>query len=185
MQEQFCIKNCCIVRYCPLVLAWATTIHKFQGFEAGFDVDDHINYIIADINNIAWEQKKPGTAYTVASRAKTIGTVSKETPYPKDSNLFFDGQISSDRFMYGHYCQDGSRTQAAVKQEAWVNYLMQKSLETKRELNEEKIQSCRTYVSSMLNQIQIHDTNDLQERIVDMIRNPSEIWKKNREKYIL
>ena len=38
---------------------------------------------------------------------------------------------------------------------------------------------------SMLNQIQIHDTNDLQERIVDMIRNPSEIWKKNREKYIL
>ena len=36
------------------------TVHQFQGFEAGFEVDDHINYIVADINNIAWEQKKNG-----------------------------------------------------------------------------------------------------------------------------
>ena len=87
--------------------------------------------------------------------------------------------------MYGNYCQDGSRTQAAVKQEAWVNYLMQKSLETKWELKEEKNRSCRTYVTTMLNQIQIHDTTELQERIVDMLRKPSVTWKKNREKYVL
>ena len=34
---------CCSVKYCPLVLAWATTVHKFQGFEAGFDEKDQIN----------------------------------------------------------------------------------------------------------------------------------------------
>jgi len=26
---------CCSVKYCPLVLAWTTIVHKFQGFEAG------------------------------------------------------------------------------------------------------------------------------------------------------
>ena len=90
---------CCICKHCPLVLSWATTVHKFQGFEAGFDEDDTVNYIIADINNLTWES--PGTAYVVTSRAKTIGQVTESTPYPKRSNLFFDGTICEDRFMNG------------------------------------------------------------------------------------
>ena len=66
-----CPKKCCNAKYCPLVLAWATTIHKFQGFEAGFEPHDTINRIIADISTLDWEKLNPGTAYVVASRAKT------------------------------------------------------------------------------------------------------------------
>lgn len=42
MITKFCNQkqSCCQVTYCPLVPAWATTIHKFQGFEAGFDKND-------------------------------------------------------------------------------------------------------------------------------------------------
>ena len=45
-----CPKKCCNARYCPLVLVWATTVHKFQGFEAGFAEYDSI----ADINSLEW-----------------------------------------------------------------------------------------------------------------------------------
>ena len=88
MYRHFCPRGCCIATYSPLVLAWATTIHRFQGFEAGFDESDDIKHIIANINVLAWEMLHPGTAYTVASRAKTIGTKTPTTPHPLDSNLF-------------------------------------------------------------------------------------------------
>jgi hypothetical protein len=39
-------KTCCSVTFCPLVPAWATTIHKFQGFEAGFDEKDQFQHLI-------------------------------------------------------------------------------------------------------------------------------------------
>ena len=92
MNETLCdVSKCCVARYCPLVLAWATTVHKFQGFEAGFDDSDLINHIIANLNDLDWEKKFPGTAYVVTSRAKTIGTATDDNQYPLDSNLFFDG----------------------------------------------------------------------------------------------
>ena len=56
MTELICSKTCCSACYCPLVLAWATTIHKFQVFEAGFDENDTINYILADINTLNWKK---------------------------------------------------------------------------------------------------------------------------------
>ena len=81
MSELFCEKKFCIARFCPLVLAYATTVHKFQGFEAGFNEGDTINHevdtinhIIADMGNLNWEKKLRKTAYIIASRATTIGT---------------------------------------------------------------------------------------------------------------
>ncbi len=41
-------QTCYKVKYCPLVPAWATTIHKFQGFEAGFDENDQFKQLIVD-----------------------------------------------------------------------------------------------------------------------------------------
>ena len=74
MSEFFCEKKCCIARFRPSVLAYATTVHKFQGFEAGFNEGDTIIHIIADISDLNWEKKNPGVAFVVASRAKSIGT---------------------------------------------------------------------------------------------------------------
>jgi len=42
-QDVLCDKGYCVARYCLLVLAWATTVHKSQGFEAGFQQGDLIN----------------------------------------------------------------------------------------------------------------------------------------------
>ena len=46
MRTQHCRKSCCSVTFCPLVPAWATTIHKFQGMEAGFDKNDQFQHLI-------------------------------------------------------------------------------------------------------------------------------------------
>ncbi len=50
MITKFCNRkqSCCKVTYCPLVPAWATTIHKFQGFKAGFDKNDQFKQLIVD-----------------------------------------------------------------------------------------------------------------------------------------
>ena len=73
--EMRCNKNgCCSVKFCPLVPAWASTIHKFQGFEAGFDDTDQFKYLIVDPGPTSWEQNCPGALYVALSRAKTMGT---------------------------------------------------------------------------------------------------------------
>ena len=86
-QEVLCDKGCCVARYCPLILAWTTTVHKFQGFEPGFQQGDLIDRIIASLNNLDWG-KCPGAAYVATSRARTIA----------QSNLFYIGQIGATRF---------------------------------------------------------------------------------------
>ena len=139
MYRHFCPRGCCIATYCPLVLAWATTIHKFQGFEAGFDESDDINYIIANINNLAWEKLHPGTAYTVTSRAKTIGAKTPDKPHPLDSNLFFEGQIGSQRFTNIAEKVNGEKCELLVKRENWVDYLHEREAASKLcRMNSEK-----------------------------------------------
>jgi ATP-dependent exoDNAse (exonuclease V) alpha subunit len=59
------------VTYCPLVPAWATTIHKFQGFEAGFEKIDQFKHLIVDSGNLTTQLQNPGTLYVAMSRAKT------------------------------------------------------------------------------------------------------------------
>ena len=86
------------VEYCPLVSAWATTVHRFQGHEAGFDRKYQINRIVADIGPPDWEKTNPGTAYVVTSRARTIGNPTVDNPYPIDSALYFDCPIGTQRF---------------------------------------------------------------------------------------
>jgi hypothetical protein len=63
-------QSCCTATYCPLVTAWATTIHKFQGFEAGFDPNDQFKHLIVDPGNLTTEQQNPGILYAAMSRAK-------------------------------------------------------------------------------------------------------------------
>ena len=77
--------------YCPLVSAWATTIHKFQGFEAGFDINDQFKQLIVDPGDLTTKLLNPGTLYVALSRAKLIGTITPNELHPKDSALFWTG----------------------------------------------------------------------------------------------
>jgi hypothetical protein len=77
--------------YCPLVPAWATTIHKFQGFEAGFDKNDQFKHLIVDPGNLTTKLQNPGILYVTLSHANTIGTVTPNNLHPKDSTIFWTG----------------------------------------------------------------------------------------------
>ena len=102
MKETLCRKQCCTVKWCPLVTSWATTIHKFQGFEAGMDEKDMFRYLICDPGNTSWEQTCPGAFYVALSRAKTIGDMTSDTQFPKNSAIYWINEgICSTRIREG------------------------------------------------------------------------------------
>jgi hypothetical protein len=78
----------CSVTFCPLVPSWATLIHKFQGFESGFDKNDQFQHLIINLGDIKSEQQKPGILYVAMSRAKTIGDMTNGTPNPRNSAVY-------------------------------------------------------------------------------------------------
>jgi len=76
MRTVRCTTGCCEITCCPLVLAWALTIHKFQGFEAGFGPNDAVKHLLVDPGCLSFEHQNLGLLYVAISRAKTIGDVS-------------------------------------------------------------------------------------------------------------
>lgn len=110
---------CCHVRFCPLVPAWATTIHKFQGFEAGHDDDDRFKYLLIDPGNKYWEQMHPGSLYVALSRGKTL------------SNIYWIGDgMCINRIQDGAFKQDGTLCELFKKRKNWVEYLRNKQVQT-------------------------------------------------------
>lgn len=137
VHEIICRKACCTVKCCPLVPAWATTIHKFQGFEAGFDKKDIFNHLICDPGDLKWEQKCPGALYTALSRAKTMGTFTDDKP--TDSAIYWKGSaICETRITNGALKRGKRPTDQKVncvlidKRDNWVNYLTQQQQKTKK-----------------------------------------------------
>ena len=128
-----CRKGCCNVIWCPLEISWATTIHKFQGFEAGFDVNDMFSHLIIDPGDTKWEQSCPGALYVALSRAKTMGTFTSDIEYPLDSAVYWYGShISQYRILRGHLKKNpktgapGEKCLLITKREKWVEYLEKK-----------------------------------------------------------
>jgi hypothetical protein len=79
---------CCLVTFRPLVPSWATTIHRFQGFEAGFDRNDQFQHLIINPGDIKSEQQQPGILYVAMSHAKTMGDMTNDTPNPRNSAVY-------------------------------------------------------------------------------------------------
>jgi hypothetical protein len=186
MVEQGCSKNpghpCCSVHYCPLILSWATTVHKFQGFEAGFDVSDSINRIIADVNDLEWEKKCPGTAYVVTSRAKTLGNATPRRPHPMDSALYFQGNFGQPRFKDILRKMNGDTCLLVKKRQAWVDFLHQRGQITAEKFNAVKRSQLRMSISDIMSSNPIESQTDLHKRIVNVIQNPNEKWRELRSR---
>ena len=133
-----CRKGCCTVTWCPLEISWATTIHKFQGFEAGCGINDMFRRLIVDPGDLKWEQTCPGALYVAFSRAKTMGTVSDDTSFPQDSAIYWYGTgISTTRILDGHLKNNTTKGGPKVKcllitkQDRWVAFLHQRKEETR------------------------------------------------------
>lgn len=181
--------SCCTVQYCPLVPAWATTIHKFQGFEAGKDDTDQIKQLIVDPGNIAWEQQCPGALYVALSRAKTMGDDSSP---PQNSAIYWksdgmstkritDGSLRWDQKRRGHKID----CQLIEKRANWVEYLDTKAKNTIgnkypiRKLEQIKRTSYKQAIQGLdLNGIKVL------ECISDIIQHPNPTWKMNRRRYL-
>ena len=71
---------------------------------------------MSDIGPLDWEKKKPGTAYVVVSRARTIGSPMVDNPYPTDSALYFESRIGTQRFENVLLKDNGEKT-VMVKKE--------------------------------------------------------------------
>ena len=130
-----------------------------------------IKYIVANIGSKEWEKKCPGTAYTAASRARTIGKILENNPYPTDSNLFFDGQISERRFTDCIYKDDGNICMEARKRREWVTYLLEKADITKKRGSVQACSHKEFFVKEHMNNRPITSLKDLDTRIVDMLQN--------------
>ena len=176
MKTSMCRSNCCTVRWCPLVSCWATTIHKFQGFEAGFDETDMFRYLMVDPGNLKWEQDCPGALYVALSRAKTMGTFMAEGHFTKKSAIYWKGDgISKTRIIDGSL-KNGLRKgdpkvkcENIVKRDTWVNYL-----KTRRNATSDKTYSERE-IWNIRNKR--YSQGELQDCIFQMITEPNSTWQ--------
>jgi len=182
-------QSCCKVTYCPLVPAWATTIHKFQGFEAGFDETDQFKHLIVDPGDLTTELQNPGILYVALSRAKTIGTVSSNTLHPKDSAIYWTGSgICTTRVLNITQKRkpDGTMTNCLKvnKRQEWVDYLIERHrITSKNQYNEKKLDKIEKKLPKNIKRMK---RVNLQTAIATIITNPNETWKNlKREKYMV
>jgi hypothetical protein len=120
-----------MVTYCPLVTAWATTIHKFQGFEAGFDQNDQFKHLIVNPGNLTTKQQHPGILFAAMSHAKTMGHMTPNNPHPKDSAIFWTGSGICENRVLNITKKSGLDSNITNclkinKRQEWVNHLLEK-----------------------------------------------------------
>ena len=181
---------CCTVDFCPLVPAWATTIHKFQGFEAGPENHDMMKYLIVDPGDIEWEKKCPGAFYVALSRAKTIGEILDK--HPTDSSIYWTGSgMCVDRVKFGAFKGgtrttkfDGEECELIRKRHHWVEFL------TKKEQNT----STYHYTDSVLQTIRAttygtatsthYSSKEILNRIAAIIDKPTAAWLRRKRCYL-
>ena len=130
-------------------------------------------------------EKNPGTAYTVASRAKTIGTLLPDNPYPQDSNLFFDGTLGGHRFTDGSKKADGKECVLFQKRNLWIKHLDQRIKKTKMKRTIGEIQTMKLFVIDNITNHNIQSKESIEQKIISMLRNPNTQWSSQRKAYLL
>ena len=117
----FCRYMCCQQTLLPLTLAYARTIHSFQGCNAGpcwpGQQENDIQRIIVDPGTRQFEGQNPGLFYTALSRITTMGDpVDKST-----SAIFFTGSnMTPNRIMNITKNCYNKFFQTVLKRDKWV-----------------------------------------------------------------
>jgi hypothetical protein len=119
-----CAYNCCRMTQIPLRLAFAKTIHTFQGTNVGpmppGSPQNMIQSIIVDPGSRGFEGNNPGLFYTLASRVTTLG----EQPDNLSSALFFTGKnMNPERIRNITKGCNAYKYTKILKREKWVRYL--------------------------------------------------------------
>ena len=174
-----CRKGRCTATWCPLDISWATTIHKFQGFEAGFGDNDMFRHSIIDPGDKKWEQACPGALCMALSRAKTVGTFTSDTDCPLDSAICWHGSGISKilDIERTHEEQQEKRCPRRkclpiAKREKWVEHLHKKEFQTKAKPCNESDKTITTPAK--------HSQAEAKEQIAAMITTPNKSWAKRK-----
>ena len=124
MITQICKLGCCIIKFCPLVIAFGRTIHSFQGQEAG--PEKSIKAIIVNPGPKHFETSNPGTLNCCLTRASTLG---EDNIY--ESAFFFTGlHINFERFHNMTIGRNGNTYEKVKMREKWIEHLVQQRLKT-------------------------------------------------------
>ena len=123
-----CERNggCCTRYYCPLTLAYARTIHKFQGLSAGpvdpGKIPNMYECLVIDPDKNQCEGRALGLLYTGVSRGTTLGDDDG-----LNSAVYFSGQSFNESRLRGlglkkNSCDDYLNIQ---RRRIWVEFLQQ------------------------------------------------------------
>lgn len=117
---------CCCRTYIPLRLAFAQTIHTFQGQNAGpvesGQTPNAVQKIVCDPGTRKFESNSVGLFYTLLSRVTTFGN-----PHDKFSSaIYFTGpNMTTDRVINITQNKKGFMYAMAAKRKLYVEYLHQ------------------------------------------------------------
>lgn len=168
----------------PLQIAYAITIHRCQGLEAGFDEGDRWSRIVIDPSDTNWEIKHNlGTAYVSTSRGKTLG--SKTQLHPKDSSIYWTGcNVSVNRLSNCKRKRNGQECESSKKRTKWVEHLETSAESTRQKFNKRKIDEIsNTTLPLAMSSVFIKDRDDLRRRTADIINHPNSIWASAKTPY--
>ncbi len=134
-------------------------------------------HLIVDPGDLKWEQTCPGALYVALRRAKTMGTYSTDTSFPRDSAIYWYGSgISTTRILEGHKKNNTTNGGPKVncllitKQERWVAFLHKKIEYTRASVfsdsDKRKIRAAK------------HTQEEVRERVAEIITTPNNTWAK-------
>ena len=146
-----CNKGCCSRHWLPLTLAYARTIHKFQGLTAGPNEPNKppnmYKCIFCDPDEKQYEGTAIGLLYTAVSRATTLGQDNG-----KNSGIYFIGTDFKKSRIYNLYKKKNSLDdyEMAAKRKKWVQHLAKntKDLAKMNLPTDEIIQWCKNHTSN-------------------------------------
>jgi len=148
METSRCTTGCCEITCCPLVLAWATTIHKWQGREAGFGADNAVKHLLVDPGCLSCEKQNLGLLYVAVSRAKTIGDVSMGS-LNHGSNIYWIGSNMCQYRVEQIGWTDTGRCELFKQRMLWTKYLEKRKDSTMEFYDENTVRNLERSYESM------------------------------------
>ena len=141
-------KSACERQYMPLSLAFARTIHSFQGASVGKtppgQPDNTFHRIIADPGTRQFEGNACGLFYTLLSRATTLGEEGK----PETSAILFNGpNMTPDRIRSIKLSEKGKEYKRIHDLDVWVKYLNRNKVHN---VDDTHVQDVYKWVKSMV-----------------------------------